>query len=202
MTDDKLKAYREKRDFRKTAEPSGGPAAGRGQPLFVIQKHRASHLHFDFRLEIDGVLKSWAVPKGPSANPSDKRLAVETEDHPIEYADFEGTIPEGEYGGGTVMIWDAGRYANLTQDREGGEIPLAEAYARGAIEIELHGARLRGGYALRRFKKERDRGQWLLIKMRDAHADPDRDPVAEHATSVKTGRTMEEIEHAEGGGEG
>lgn len=189
-----LDAYRRKRDFSKTGEPEGaGPGDdGAGGRRFVIQKHRASRLHYDFRLEIDGVLKSWAVPKGPSTAPSEKRLAVETEDHPLEYVDFEGTIPEDEYGGGTVMVWDAGNYENI-KEKDGQIVPMKTCYESGQIEVSLHGQKLRGGYALVKMKG-RGEGNWLLIKMNDDEADARRNPTSTENKSAKTGRTMEEIE--------
>ncbi len=150
MTKASLKDYQEKRDFSRTPEPEGkGPGTSR-EPIFVIQKHDASHLHYDFRLEVDGVLKSWAIPKGPSTDPKDKRLAVPTEDHPLEYADFEGTIPAGEYGAGTVLVWDTGPYRNLTE-KKGEAIPLGQAVAHGHVKVWLEGKKLKGGYALTRF---------------------------------------------------
>jgi bifunctional non-homologous end joining protein LigD len=196
----KLSEYQRKRDFTKTREPAGSstitarktPAARKKRAPalhFVIQKHAASHLHFDFRLELDGVMKSWAVPKGPSYDPSVRRLAMEVEDHPIEYNTFEGTIPEGEYGGGTVMLWDRGTY---DAENGGGVEALREGYARGDLKFVLHGERLRGGWVLVRMKRP-GRPQWLLIKHRDEYAAPDSDVTAEHMTSVATGRTMEEI---------
>jgi len=193
----KLTEYRRKRDFTKTREPSGGaatavrPARKKRAPTlrFVVQKHEASHLHFDFRLELDGVMKSWAVPKGPSYDPSVRRLAMEVEDHPIEYNKFEGTIPQGEYGGGTVMLWDRGTY----EAEDGGGIDaLREGYTRGDLKFVLHGERLRGGWVLVRMKRP-GRPQWLLIKHRDELAEKSRDVVEEETTSVATGRTMEEI---------
>jgi len=188
-----LTEYKRKRDFTKTAEPEGKPARPRSRRglRFVIQKHAASHLHFDFRLELDGVMKSWAVPKGPSYDPSVRRLAMEVEDHPIEYNTFEGTIPKGEYGGGTVMLWDRGTYE---PEGGGGEDALREAYARGDLKIVLHGKRLHGGWVLVRMRRdEGGRAQWLLIKHRDEDADADYDVVADVQTSVTTDRTMEEI---------
>ena len=195
MADDKLKKYREKRNFSKTREPEGG--GKKGSRTFVIQKHDASRLHYDFRLEVDGVMKSWAVPKGPSTNPSDKRLAVETEDHPVAYADFEGVIPEGEYGAGVVMVWDTGTYTNLKKRKEGGPMAMDKAYEAGTIEVALDGEKLKGGYALRRFRKEGDKHQWLLIKMKDDHADARRNPTSTETKSVKTGRTLTQIEKDE-----
>jgi DNA ligase D-like protein (predicted 3'-phosphoesterase) len=191
MTKDSLKGYQEKRDFSRTPEPSGkGPGTSR-EPIFVIQKHAASHLHYDFRLEVDGVLKSWAIPKGPSTDPKDKRLAVPTEDHPLEYADFEGTIPEGEYGGGTVLVWDTGPYRNLTE-KKGESIPMSQAVAHGHVKIWLEGKKLKGGYALTRFRTGKDES-WLLVKADDEEADARRNPVATEPRSVLTGRTLEEI---------
>lgn len=156
---------------------------------FVIQKHAASHLHFDWRLELDGVMKSWAVPKGPSLDPSVKRLAMEVEDHPIEYNTFEGTIPAGEYGGGTVMLWDRGTYE---PEDGGGEESLREGYRRGDLRIVLKGKRLSGSWVLVRMRRP-GRPQWLLIKHHDEHANPALDIVAEMTTSVASDRTMEQI---------
>ncbi len=189
--DERLKTYQEKRDFRRTAEPLGGRARASAAPLFVIQKHDASHLHYDLRLEVDGVLKSWAVPKGPSTDPKEKRLAVPTEDHPLEYADFEGVIPEGEYGAGTVLVWDSGTYRNLTE-KKGQAIPPAQALAHGHLKVWLEGRKLKGGYALTRFRTGKEES-WLLVKMDDEAADPQRNPVAEEPRSVLSGRSLEEI---------
>jgi bifunctional non-homologous end joining protein LigD len=187
-----LAEYKSKRDFTKTAEPEGKTTRRRSARglKFVIQKHAASRMHFDFRLELDGVMKSWAVPKGPSYDSSVRRLAMEVEDHPIEYNTFEGTIPKGEYGGGTVMLWDRGTY-----EAEGGGGPeaLREGYERGDLKIVLHGKRLKGGWVLVRMRRDGGRAQWLLIKHRDEYADPDYDVVDEAVTSVASGRTMDEI---------
>lgn len=196
----KLTEYRRKRDFDKTPEPAGGgvatrtkahtPTRKRGPKLqFVVQKHAASHLHFDFRLELDGVMKSWAVPKGPSYDPRVRRLAMEVEDHPIEYNTFEGTIPQGEYGGGTVMLWDRGTYE---AEDGGGVESLRAGYERGDLKFVLHGKRLKGGWVLVRMQRP-GRPQWLLIKHRDALARANHDVVDEETTSVTTGRSMEEI---------
>jgi bifunctional non-homologous end joining protein LigD len=187
-----LAEYKRKRDFTKTAEPEGKTTRRRSARAlkFVIQKHAASHLHFDFRLELDGVMKSWAIPKGPSYDPSVRRLAMEVEDHPIEYNTFEGTIPKGEYGGGTVMLWDRGTYE---AEGGGGVEALREGYERGDLKIVLHGKRLNGGWVLVRMRREGGRAQWLLIKHRDEFADPDYDVVDEAVTSVTSGRTMDEI---------
>jgi bifunctional non-homologous end joining protein LigD len=164
----------------------------RSSLAYVVQKHAASTLHFDFRLEIGGVMKSWAVPKGPSLDPAHKRLAVEVDDHPIEYNTFEGTIPKGRYGAGTVMVWDRGMH---TFD---GEAPdpreaLARAYEKGEIPFVLDGHRLRGGWRLVRMRGEGAAQNWLLVKRRDNDARPGSNVVAEHQTSVATGRTMDEI---------
>ena len=186
-----LKDYQEKRDFNRTPEPAGRETEASQAPIFVVQKHAARHLHYDFRLEVDGVLKSWAIPKGPSTNPQDKRLAVPTEDHPLAYAGFEGVIPEGEYGGGTVLVWDTGIYRNLTE-KKGEAIPLGQAVAHGHVKVWLEGSKLKGGYALTRFKTGKDEA-WLLVKADDEAADPRRNPVADEPQSVLTGRTLEEI---------
>ncbi|HEY8833381.1 MAG TPA: DNA ligase D [Gemmatimonadaceae bacterium] len=195
-----LAEYQRKRDFNRTAEPSGDELAAptrAGRLRFVIQKHAASHLHFDLRLELDGVMKSWAVPKGPSLDPSVKRLAMQVEDHPIDYNTFEGTIPKGEYGGGTVMLWDRGTYSSdVASSPEKEEDAIRDGLKRGDLKITFHGERLHGSYALVRMKFARDgsssKPQWLLIKHRDQFAS-DQDVVADNMTSVDTGRTMEEI---------
>ncbi len=169
-----LEIYRAKRDFRVTPEPGPRPARPHAQPLFVIQEHHASRLHYDFRLEADGVLKSWAVPKEPSLDPADKRLAVHVEDHPLEYASFKGKIPEGQYGAGTVRIWDSGTYENLsTQGAK--PVPVSRGIDAGRLEFLLHGKKLKGRFALIRMKKASSRGKdnWLLIKMRDEFAHPE-----------------------------
>jgi bifunctional non-homologous end joining protein LigD len=168
-----LEEYRAKRDFRKTPEP--GPAAGKGhrRPTFVIQEHHATRLHYDFRLEADGVLKSWAVPKAPSLDPSQKRLAVRVADHPLAYATFTGTIPEGEYGAGTVHIWDHGTYEDLLADKPHPQT-VTEGVDAGRVEFVLHGEKLKGRFALVRMKGGRRGGKenWLLIKMKDEFALP------------------------------
>lgn len=188
-----LAEYKRKRDFTKTKEPAGKTPRSKATKLqFVIQKHAASHLHFDWRLELDGVMKSWAVPKGPSLDPSVRRLAMEVEDHPIEYNTFEGTIPEGEYGGGTVMLWDRGWYE---AEDGGGVESLRAGYVEGDLKFTLHGKRLQGSFVLVRMKRP-GRPQWLLIKHRDAFADPSRDIVDDVTTSVASKRSMEEIASA------
>ena len=156
---DRLKTYREKRNFSVTPEPSGERAASYSQ-IFVVQEHSSRSLHYDLRLEVDGVLKSWAVPKGPSLDPRDKRLAIQTEDHPMEYASFEGTIPEGQYGAGTVILWDTGTYKNMTQ-KDGQEISMAQALHDGHASFWMEGKKLKGGYALTRTKRG-----WILVKIK------------------------------------
>jgi bifunctional non-homologous end joining protein LigD len=190
----KLTEYRRKRDFTLTPEPSGAGERAKSRSVlrFVIQKHAASHLHFDFRLELDGVMKSWAVPKGPSLDPTVKRLAMEVEDHPIDYNTFEGTIPKGQYGGGTVMLWDRGTYAPDESDGDD-QSTLRREYADGKMSFTLHGERLHGSFALIRTRRATGKPQWLLMKHRDDHARPGVDIVAEADTSIATGRTMDEI---------
>jgi bifunctional non-homologous end joining protein LigD len=198
MANDKLTTYKAKRDFRKTREPSGQDAV---EPTFrrrfVIQKHDASRLHYDLRLELDGVFKSWAVTKGPSLDPHDKRLAVEVEDHPLDYGDFEGTIPKGQYGGGTVMLWDRGYW-----EPEGTRTP-EQALAKGDFKFTLEGERLHGGFVLVRMANDRERGNrtnWLLIKHRDEFAVPAGGAAVleENDTSVASGRPMEAIAAGKG----
>jgi DNA ligase D-like protein (predicted 3'-phosphoesterase) len=191
---DKLEKYRKKRDFGKTDEPEGGGKARRGR-RFVIQKHDASSLHYDLRLQMGDVLASWAVPKGPSTDPSEKRLAVQTEDHPVDYIDFEGVIPEGEYGAGTVLVWDRGEYRNLRDEEDDGK-DMAASLDDGLIEVWLEGEKLSGGYALKRIR-DGDKPQWLLIKMDDEEADARRRPTSTQPESVKTGRDLDEIAEQE-----
>jgi bifunctional non-homologous end joining protein LigD len=191
---ERLAEYRRKRDFARTAEPRGGRRKRAPKLAYVIQKHAASHLHFDLRLELDGVMKSWAVPKGPSLDPAVKRLAMQVEDHPIEYNAFEGTIPKGEYGGGTVMIWDRGTYEYGGDDALEGEAGLREGYRRGDFKFVLHGKRLKGSWVLVRTRRgDPKRAQWLLIKHRDESAEPGTEVVEEYQTSAATGRTMDAI---------
>jgi DNA ligase D-like protein (predicted 3'-phosphoesterase) len=196
---DRLTTYKSKRDFRKSPEPH---ATGTSKwkkdrnRIFVIQEHDASHLHYDFRIEMEGVLKSWAVPKGPSTNPADKRLAVATEDHPLSYADFEGVIPEHEYGAGTVIVWDAGPYRNISRDPHGKPLAIQKAYARGLVEIWLEGKKIRGGYALVNSKLRGDERNWLLVKMRDEAADARRNPVSTEPKSVMSGLTIRQVRAA------
>jgi bifunctional non-homologous end joining protein LigD len=182
-----LKDYAKKRRFAVTPEPRG-TIAPRRKRTFVIQKHRASALHYDFRLEADGVLKSWAVPKGPSLDPADKRLAMEVEDHPVEYGTFEGIIPEGEYGGGTVMLWDTGTYAADVDD-------VGKALREGELRFTLDGKKLHGGWVLVRT----DGRRWLLMKRKDAAASKTVDITTERPRSVATRRLLAGIARDAGG---
>ncbi|MDZ7709477.1 MAG: DNA polymerase ligase N-terminal domain-containing protein [Roseovarius sp.] len=191
-----MKRYRERRDFSQSPEPRGGRGSASEKPVFVIQKHDASTLHYDLRLEVGGVLKSWAVPKGPSTDPREKRLAIATEDHPLDYADFEGVIPEGEYGAGTVLVWDRGTYENITEPEDGLR-PMPEALADGHALVRLSGEKIRGGYALQRIDDDAD--QWLLIKMDDEAADARRNPVSTEPDSVVSGRDLDGIAAGEDG---
>jgi bifunctional non-homologous end joining protein LigD len=190
-----LEEYRRKRNFVATPEPAGRIRRGGRSRLFVVQKHAARRLHYDFRLAIGGVLVSWAVPWGPSMSPADKRLAIRTEDHPLEYADFEGVIPEGQYGAGTVMVWDGGEY----EPKDG--VAPEEQLARGKIDVILQGKKLRGGFTLVRTRgrpTDPDEGRrWLLVKHRDADAAPSWNIESpELGYSVLTGRKLQEIEAA------
>jgi|SRR5665811_1096019 len=212
---DQLRDYREKRDFGLTAEPTGDDEhpTRRDRPIFCVQKHAASSLHYDARLEMDGVLKSWAVPKGPSLDPTDKRLAVMTEDHPLEYGNFEGTIPEGEYGGGTVVLWDFGWWepdrprtkeggptgaprdaSETAHDRAAGaaDTDAALDLATGELKFILHGHKLTGSWTLVQMKGRGERN-WLLIKHRDEASRPGSAIVDEAPLSVASGRNIEEV---------
>lgn len=161
--------------------------------MFVVQRHLARTEHYDLRLEAGGVLKSWAVPKGPSTDPRDRRLAIRVEDHPLEYADFEGIIPDGHYGAGAVIVWDRGTYRNRTR-RNGAAVPIERALQEGHVVVELHGDKLRGGYALTRLDTVgRGRERWLLVKKRDQHAVPLSDLLSARPESVLSGRTAEQL---------
>lgn len=195
MAQTKLKQYRERRHLKRSGEPRGGKAKKTKQPIFVIQKHDASHLHYDFRLEIGGVLASWAIPKGPSMDPKIKRLAVRTDDHPMEYADFEGVIPEGEYGAGSVMVWDTGSYKNIKKSN-GKLVPMSSCLKDGHIEVELNGKKLHGAFALVRTHFS-GKEQWLCVKMRDDYASARANPVSTQNKSALTGRTTREIAQEE-----
>ncbi|MEU6394585.1 DNA polymerase ligase N-terminal domain-containing protein [Streptomyces sp. NPDC046939] len=216
--EDGLRTYRGKRHFDRTSEPSGehdaeaepsgsgsGPDSGSDEPVFVVQIHDASSMHFDFRLEVDGVLKSWSIPKGPSTDPHDKRLAIPTEDHPMAYRDFEGTIPRGEYGGGTVIVWDRGTYRPMSHDKRHRPVPFAQALENGHATFELHGEKLRGQYALTRFhgREERDGGSakkptWLLVRKGSTagHGSGTGTPDPRRARSARTGRTLRQVADA------
>ncbi len=229
-----LKEYERKRDFSKTGEPSGKTAKGgakkrkarRRHPRFSIQKHSATSLHYDLRLEVDGVLASWAVPKGPSLNPADKRLAMRTEDHPLEYLEWEGVIPKGEYGAGPMIVWDRGVFQNISETRRGEPMELSEAIEKGDVKIFMLGEKIKGAYALVRTNprpgatstkrvapasrrvapggapshqpSQNEREQWLLIKKRDEGADARRKPTSSEPKSVLSGRTIEDLLEQEG----
>ncbi len=170
------------------------------RPIFVIQKHDASSLHYDFRLEADGVLKSWVVPKGPSTDPSEKRLALPTEDHPLDYADFEGVIPEEHYGAGTVLIWDRGSYRNLKADQNGSHADqsVTQQIADGHVTVWLKGEKLKGGYALTRTDLGEEEERWLLVKMDDDEADARLNPTSTETDSVASGRSIDDIHDGAG----
>lgn len=186
----RLNEYRKKRKFDRTPEPSGADTTTRTKNVFVVQKHAATRLHYDFRLAIDGTLKSWAVPKGPSLNPNDKRLAVHVEDHPLDYSDFEGVIPKGSYGAGEVMVWDRGTY------QVEGKTGASKQLERGEIKFSLNGEKLRGSFVLVRLKNSQSGNEWLMIKHKDAAVDPSWN-IDDHDGSVLTGRVLEEIEREE-----
>ncbi|MWA15821.1 DNA polymerase ligase N-terminal domain-containing protein [Streptomyces sp. BA2] len=205
---DGLRTYREKRHFERTSEPRGerGTPDGAGrtpadEPTFVVQIHDASTVHFDFRLEVDGVLKSWSVPKGPSTDPHDKRLAIPTEDHPLEYRDFEGVIPRDEYGGGTVIVWDRGTYRPTSHDKRNRPVPFGQALENGHATFRLRGEKLRGEYALTRFhsREEKSGGSsakptWLLV--RTGHHSGGGTPDPRRARSARSGRTLRQVAEA------
>ena len=182
----KLAEYHKKRQFDRTPEPSGADTSAKTEPTFVVQKHAARRLHYDFRLAIDGTLKSWAVPKGPSLNPNDKRLAVQTEDHPLDYANFEGNIPEGSYGAGTVMVWDRGTF------QPEGNLDPSRQIDRGEIKFALNGEKLRGSFVLVKLKHSEKGNEWLMIKHKDLAVDPHWN-IDDHDGSVLTGRVLDEI---------
>src|SRR6201993_1875229 len=182
----KLEEYQRKRRFDKTPEPSGEEPGPAKENTFVVQKHAARRLHYDFRLAINGTLKSWAVPKGPSLSSTDKRLAVQTEDHPLEYGGFEGKIPEGNYGAGTVMVWDRGTFSPI------GDVDALTQIERGEIKFHLNGEKLRGSFVLVKLKHGEKKNEWLMIKHKDADVDPAWD-IDAHDGSALTGRTIEEI---------
>jgi DNA ligase D-like protein (predicted 3'-phosphoesterase) len=180
---------------REQGEPSGRGRGGgrqRHQLTFVVQQHDARTMHYDFRLEAGGVLKSWSVPKGPSLDPADKRLAVPTEDHPLDYEKFEGVIPKGEYGAGPVIVWDAGTYENRTTDSCGHLVDVTDAIERGHVSFDLQGRKLRGGYALTRFRSGRQPG-WLLVKKDDEFARAQADPERDEPESVQSGQDIGQV---------
>ncbi|MFP5070734.1 DNA polymerase ligase N-terminal domain-containing protein [Pseudonocardia nantongensis] len=186
-SDDALKGYRSRRDPARSGEPVGA-GGGRGAgDRFVVQRHDASSLHFDVRLEVGGVLVSWAVPKGPSTDPRDKRLAMRTEDHPLDYATFEGRIPQDEYGGGTVVVWDTGTYHNL-DDRD-----VQDGLDRGHLKVWLEGEKVHGGYAFTRTGMRGDDRNWLLVKVTDEGADRRRKPVRTEPGSVLSDKRNEDL---------
>lgn len=180
-TKDSLKKYKEKRNLKKSGEPKGGKPSQGKDKIFVIQEHNASHLHFDFRIEINGTLVSWAVPKGPSLNPQEKHLAIQTENHPMDYANFEGIIPEG-YGAGEVIVWDNGTYKNMRS------VSMKESLDQGKIEIFLQGKKLKGAFALIKTKLG-----WLFFKAKDEHADARKNIIVSRPESVKSGKTIEDL---------
>src|SRR5947207_4887443 len=191
----KLQTYHEKRNFGKTPEPEGKEIAHERKLQFVVQEHHASHLHYDFRLEMDGVLKSWAVPKGPSLNPADKRLAMQVEDHPVSYFHFEGIIPEGNYGAGAVMVWDTGTWEPLGD--------ASELLSKGDLKFRLHGEKLKGEFVLAKMRSRRpgSKGtEWLLIKKKDESAQPDFN-IEELDYSALTKRSLAEIAGDQGSAE-
>ena len=186
---DPLKKYRQMRDFGETPEPAGGKPKKGKRPMFVIQKHQASHLHYDFRLEMEGVLKSWAVPKGPSYDPATKRLAMMTEDHPYDYGSFEGVIPEGNYGAGNVIIWDTGTWEFI----EPGDDPV-KAVQQGKLTFRLYGKKMFGEWALVKIRGRSPKGnEWLLIKHRDQYANPNVDVTEVAPRSVVSNLDVTEI---------
>jgi DNA ligase D-like protein (predicted 3'-phosphoesterase) len=200
-----LAEYERKRDFSKTKEPSGRRkskgGAKRKHPRFAFQKHSATSEHYDLRLEVDGALASWAIPKGPSLDPRDKRLAMRTEDHPLEYLEWEGVIPEGSYGAGPMIVWDRGVFQNISETRQGQPMDLDVAISKGDVKLFMLGEKIRGAYALVRTGPPSDREKWLLIKKRDEGADARRRPTSSQPESVISGRTIEQVldEEAEPG---
>jgi bifunctional non-homologous end joining protein LigD len=189
-----LSLYKKKRSFNKTPEPEGGKSTLKNKLVFVVQKHDASHLHYDFRLEMEGVLKSWAIPKGPSLNPEDKRLAMMVEDHPFDYRTFEGIIPEGNYGAGTVIVWDEGTYEPLesasTNKKENEKNLLRQLHA-GSLKFVMHGKKLKGEFALVK-TSYRGENSWLLIKHRDEYATEE--DITKKNKSVTSKKTIEQVE--------
>ncbi|MDI6031444.1 DNA polymerase ligase N-terminal domain-containing protein [Flavobacterium sp. LB2P84] len=191
-----LTEYNQKRNFKSTLEPEGKMKQSSTELIFVVQKHAASHLHYDFRLEVDGVLKSWAIPKGPSMNPTDKRLAIMVEDHPYSYKDFEGTIPEGNYGAGNVIVWDNGTYTLADEDRvDDAEKKLLSDLQKGHLSFNLNGKKLKGEFALVKLKTKQE-NTWLLIKSKDQYANDE--DVLQQDKSVLSDMTLESMEKKNG----
>ena len=196
MSKDRLSGHRSKRDTDATGESPGARRRGRVTPVFVVQRHDASSLHYDFRLEVEGALVSWAVPKGPSLDPRDKRLAVRVEDHPLDYAGFEGRIGAG-YGEGTVIVWDTGSFENVTE-RDGDRVEAAAAIEAGHIKVVLHGEKLGGAFALTHTRMGGDDKNWMLVKVDDDGADRRRKPTSTQNESVLSSKTNEDFEEADG----
>ncbi|MDI5893262.1 DNA polymerase ligase N-terminal domain-containing protein [Flavobacterium algoritolerans] len=191
-----LSEYNQKRNFNSTLEPEGKIRQSSTELIFVVQKHAASHLHYDFRLEMDGVLKSWTIPKGPSMNPADKRLAIMVEDHPYSYRDFEGTIPEGNYGAGNVIVWDNGTYILADEDRlDIDEHKLQSDLQKGHLSFILNGKKLKGEFALVKLKTKQE-NTWLLIKSKDQYANDE--DVLQQDKSVLSNKTLESMEKKSG----
>jgi bifunctional non-homologous end joining protein LigD len=195
-----LKKYRARRELKKTSkyEPYGKVKTAKSKkPLYVVQKHDASHLHYDLRLEIDGVLKSWAVPKGIPTTRGIRRLAMPTDDHPMEYGDFEGIIPEGHYGAGTVMVWDTGTFENIKEEK-GKLVPLGECYDRGTVEVFIKGKKIWGPYALIKTEGLYSKNSWILLKMNPREDEPKKpsNKTIKKDVSALSGRTMKEIKDA------
>ncbi len=191
-----LKKYKEKRNFSKTPEPPPDERLklDKKKRIFCVQEHDASHLHWDFRIEVDGTMPSWAIPKGPSLDPKIKRLAVQTEDHPLSYATFEGMIPEGEYGAGTVMVWDYGTYKNM-REKDGKLVPMETCLKEGRIEIFLEGEKLKGAFILIRLKNSKK--EWLFFKKKNEYSDAQRNITKSANKSVLTERTIAQIKKDE-----
>ncbi len=185
----KLAKYAKRRNVKRSKEPKAKVASSRSSPSFVVQQHAARAMHYDLRLEVGGVMKSWAVPKGPSLNPSNRRLAVLTDDHPLSYKNFEGIIPEGEYGAGKVIVWDRGKYENIKKNKQEKEMTMTDAFRKGTVEVFLRGKKLRGAFALIRMSGK----NWLLIKTKDDYADRRKNIVKSEPHSVKSGRKITEL---------
>ncbi len=191
---EQLDEYLKKRNFKETREPQGKTEEKIESQLFVVQKHDASNLHYDFRIEVEGVLKSWAVPKGPSMNPLSKRLAIQTEDHPFEYSEVEGVIPEGQYGAGAVLVWDNGVYENINE-KNGRLVSMSESIENGHIKISLKGKKLHGKFALLQTSKKKN--QWLFFKMKEQGIEYNDNILNEAPQSILSGKTIDDIANKE-----